>query len=69
MLHSRAYGWQSAGQLFSFTFLRHMYDFGTTPAQVGRGARSPQRARLQQPQGLLPKTGLGGGRVGKPDHL
>src|SRR5499433_2867602 len=34
MLHSRAYGWQSAGQLFSFTFLRHMYDYGTTPAQV-----------------------------------
>jgi acetyl-CoA acetyltransferase len=34
MLHSRTYGWQSAGQLFSFTFLRHMYDFGTTPAQV-----------------------------------
>src|SRR6266852_6948184 len=26
MLHSRAYGWQSAGQLFSLTFLRHMYD-------------------------------------------
>ena len=34
MLHSRAYGWQSAGQLFSFTFLRHMHDYGTTPAQV-----------------------------------
>ena len=34
MLHSRAYGWQSAGQLFSLTFMRHMYDYGTTPAQV-----------------------------------
>ncbi len=34
MLHSRAYGWQSAGQLFSFTFMRHMHDYGTTPAQV-----------------------------------
>jgi len=34
MLHSRAYGWQSAGQMFSFTFLRHMYDYGTTPEQV-----------------------------------
>ncbi len=34
MLHSRAYGWQSAGQHFSFTFMRHMYDYGTTPAQV-----------------------------------
>jgi acetyl-CoA acetyltransferase len=34
MLHNRAYGWQSAGQMFSFTFMRHMYDYGTTPAQV-----------------------------------
>jgi acetyl-CoA acetyltransferase len=34
MLHSRAYGWQSPGQLFSFTFMRHMHDYGTTPAQV-----------------------------------
>jgi acetyl-CoA acetyltransferase len=34
MLHNRAYGWQSAGQMFSFTFLRHMHDFGTKPEQV-----------------------------------
>ena len=34
MLHSRAYGWQSAGQMFSPTFMRHMYDYGTTPEQV-----------------------------------
>src|SRR5499433_3811343 len=34
MLHNRAYGWQSAGQLFSFTFMRHMHDYATTPAQV-----------------------------------
>src|SRR6478672_3451173 len=34
MLHSRAYGWQSAGQMFAPTFMRHMHDFGTTPAQV-----------------------------------
>ena len=33
-LHSRAYGWQSAGQMFSPTFMRHMYDYGTTPEQV-----------------------------------
>src|SRR5215475_2290102 len=43
MLHSRAYGWQSAGQLFSFTFMRHMYDFGTTPAQVA-AVRAPHSA-------------------------
>src|SRR3954464_3705392 len=34
MLHSRAYGWQSAGQMFSPTFMRHMHDFGTRPEQV-----------------------------------
>ena len=33
-IHHRAYGWQSAGQLFAPTFLRHMYDYGTTPEQV-----------------------------------
>jgi acetyl-CoA acetyltransferase len=34
MLHNRAYGWQSAGQMFSLTFMRHMHDYGTTPEQV-----------------------------------
>jgi acetyl-CoA acetyltransferase len=34
LLHSRAYGWQSAGQMFSLTFMRHMYEYGTTPEQV-----------------------------------
>src|ERR1700761_7104879 len=34
MLHSRAYGWQSAGQSFAPTFMRHMYDYGTKPEQV-----------------------------------
>jgi acetyl-CoA acetyltransferase len=33
-VHSRAYGRQSAGQLFAPTFLRHMYDYGTTSEQV-----------------------------------
>ena len=34
MLHSRAYGWQSAGQMFAPTFMRHMHDYGTKPEQV-----------------------------------
>ncbi|MDX1384054.1 MAG: hypothetical protein R3190_10455, partial [Thermoanaerobaculia bacterium] len=34
MLHNRAYGWQSAGQNFAPAFLRHMFDYGTTPEQV-----------------------------------
>jgi acetyl-CoA acetyltransferase len=33
-VHARAYGWQSAGQMFAPTFLRHMYDYGTTSTQV-----------------------------------
>ena len=33
-MHSRAYGWQSAGQSFAPTFMRHMHDFGTTAEQV-----------------------------------
>ena len=33
-IHMRAYGWQSAGQMFAPTFMRHMYDYGTTPEQV-----------------------------------
>ena len=33
-LHTRSYGWQSAGQNFAPTFMRHMYDYGTTPEQV-----------------------------------
>ncbi len=33
-IHHRAYGWQSAGQMFAPAFLRHMYDYGTTSEQV-----------------------------------
>ncbi|MEL7158262.1 MAG: hypothetical protein AAFN30_16920 [Actinomycetota bacterium] len=33
-LHTRAYGWQSAGQNFAPSFMRHMYDYGTTSEQV-----------------------------------
>lgn len=33
-LFSRAYGQGSAGQNFSYTFMRHMYEYGTTPEQV-----------------------------------
>jgi acetyl-CoA acetyltransferase len=33
-LHARTYGWGSAGQSFSQSFMRHMYDYGTTPEQL-----------------------------------
>ena len=57
MLHTRAYGMHSAGNQFAFTFMRHMYDYGTRPGAGRRGARDPQRARVQQPEGALQKTG------------
>ena len=63
MLHSRAYGWQSAGQMFAPTFMRHMYDYGTTPEQVAHVKRRPQPARLEQPQGLLQEALHGRGRA------
>jgi acetyl-CoA acetyltransferase len=34
MLHNRAYGWQSAGQSFAPSFMRHMHVHGTRPEQV-----------------------------------
>lgn len=33
-LHNRAYGMNSPGQNFAFTFMRHMHDYDTTPEQV-----------------------------------
>ncbi len=33
-IHHRAYGWQAAGQMFAPTFMRHMYDYGTTSEQL-----------------------------------
>jgi len=34
MLHTRAYGWQSAAQAFAPSFMRHMHDYGTKSEQV-----------------------------------
>ena len=55
MLHSRAYGWQSAGQMFSFTFMRHMHDYGTTPAQVA-AVRAAHSAHASNNPKALYKT-------------
>jgi acetyl-CoA acetyltransferase len=33
-LHGAVYGMTSPAQSFSFTFMRHIYDYGTTPEQV-----------------------------------
>ena len=51
------------------TFMRHMYDYGTTPEQVATVKVDPQRARLEQPEGLLQEARDGGRRAGQPHHL
>ncbi len=33
-LFARGYGWMSAGQMFAPSFMRHMYEYGTTPEQA-----------------------------------
>ena len=45
-IHHRAYGWQSAGQMFAPAFLRHMYDYGTTPEQVASNVQAAADWRL-----------------------
>ena len=44
-LHGRAYGWQSAGQMFAPAFMRHMYDYGTRPEQVATVLQQPASIR------------------------
>ena len=54
-LHSRAYGWQAAGQMFSQTFMRHMYDYGTTPEQVAMVKVAHSHHASNNPKALYPK--------------
>src|SRR5882672_4686313 len=55
MLHGRAYGWESAGQMFSPTFMRHMYDYGTTPAQVAHVKMFHSHHASNNPKALYKK--------------
>src|SRR5215831_19228196 len=54
-LHGRAYGWQSAGQMFAPTFMRHMHDFGTTPEQVAHVKMFHSRHASNNPKALYPQ--------------
>ena len=54
-LHSRAYGWQAAGQMFSQTFMRHMYDYGTTPEQVAMVKVAHSHHASNNPKALHPE--------------
>ncbi|HEV8678220.1 MAG TPA: hypothetical protein VGQ90_02505, partial [Stellaceae bacterium] len=54
-VHSRAYGWQSAGQSFAPTFMRHMYDYGTTPEQVAHVKMFHSRHASNNPKAYYKK--------------
>ncbi|MEJ0070707.1 MAG: hypothetical protein WDO24_20515 [Pseudomonadota bacterium] len=74
MLHGRAYGWESAGQMFSPTFMRHMYDYGTTPAQVAHVKTIHSEHASNNPKALYKKRYsvdevLGSRIICKPLHL
>src|ERR1700752_4439912 len=74
MLHSRAYGWQSAGQSFSFTFMRHMHDYGTTPAQVAavraaHSAHASNNPKAYYKKRVTVEDVLGSRIICKPLHL
>ena len=58
MLHSRAYGWQSAGQMFSpdlhAPHVRLRHEAGTG----GDGEGGPFRARFEQPEGAITRSAI-----------
>jgi acetyl-CoA acetyltransferase len=74
MLHGRAYGWQSAGQMFSFTFMRHMYEYGTTPAQVAavratHSAHASNNPKAYYKERVTVEDVLASRMICKPLHL
>ena len=49
-LHAGPYGWFSAGQSFAPVFMRHMYEYGTTPRQVAHVKMAHSRHASQNPK-------------------
>ncbi len=73
-IHSRAYGWQAAGQMFAPTFLRHMYDYGTKPEQVAMVKVAHSQHASNNPKALYKKRMtvedvLSSRMIVKPLHL
>src|SRR6201993_257434 len=73
-LHSRAYGWQSAGQMFAPTFMRHMYEYGTKPEQVAMVKVVHSEHASNNPKAYYKKRFtvdevLNSRMIGKPLHL
>jgi len=54
-IHGRAYGWSSAGQMFAPTFLRHMYEYGTTSEQVAHVKVEHSKHASNNPKAFYPK--------------
>src|SRR3989442_10092534 len=51
-LAQRPYGMTSAGQNFALTFMRHMYEYGTTSAQVAHVKVAHSKHASQNPKAL-----------------
>lgn len=54
MLHTRAYGMQTAAHQFAFTFMRHMHEFGTRPEQVAMVKVVHSEHASNNPKALYP---------------
>ena len=73
-LAQRPFGMTSAGQNFALTFMRHMYEYGTTSAQVARVKVAHSKHASQNPKALLKERVtveevLGSRWIVKPLHL
>jgi acetyl-CoA acetyltransferase len=68
------FGMRSAGQNFALTFMRHMYEYGTTSEQVAHVRQAHSKHASQNPKALLKERVtvadvLGSRWIVKPLHL
>ncbi len=73
-LAQRPYGMTSAGQNFALTFMRHMYEYGTTSEQVAHVRVAHSKHASQNPKALLKERVtvqdvVGSRWIVKPLHL
>lgn len=73
-LHMRTYGHRSPGQWFAPTFMRHMYEYGTTPEQIAAVKVFHSHHASNNPKALYPKRVtvgdvLSSRMITKPLHL
>jgi acetyl-CoA acetyltransferase len=74
MLHTRAYGMQTAAHQFAFTFMRHMHDYGTQPEQVAmvkvvHSEHASNNPKALYPQRVTVQDVLSSRTICKPLHL